>query len=176
MDIPEPDRDAEIEYPDSGSEWDGMDDGWLHIFLFGMHLIYPPHRLFAEPRISAAISNGYEGFISAWGSEPDVCQHSISRIPLPDAASGYRIARLHPTRAEELLDWQDDVEDSGLSRQRSPSPTVSEAAVSTASIYGRAMRAGSEIPEVITVVQNGRAAYGSLLTTVVEQGPAEELA
>lgn len=34
MDIPEPTYDADIDYPDSGSEWDGMDDGaliYIHI-------------------------------------------------------------------------------------------------------------------------------------------------
>lgn len=31
MSIPEPDRYARIQYPDSGSEWDGMDEGWSRI-------------------------------------------------------------------------------------------------------------------------------------------------
>ena len=151
------------------------------------YMAYRPPLPTSEPRISAAISTGYDGNISAWGSEQDACRPSIAHVPWPGTRNGFRVARLHPIRAEEVAEWQEDVVDAYLSsssrdtsRERSLSPAVSEAALSTASIYEGAARGGSEVPEpevVRSVAGRGRRGvgyYGGALNTVSEQGPAGE--
>lgn len=135
-----------------------------------------------EPEISAGISSGYDGNLSAWGSELNGPRPSTSRIPWEGSQSGYRIARLNIDRAMELLEWEKEVDvmDSPSPRERSISPgaesTSSDTATaaSGASIYIGAMRGGSEIPEVETVVVTGESGIGGVLNIVSEQGPVEE--
>lgn len=71
------------------------------------------------------------------------------------------------------MEWQEDVENSDFVPERCVSPAASDSALSTASMYQAAGRAGSEIPEVMTVTHN-KTFFGGSLKTVVEQGPAEE--
>ncbi|KAF8587567.1 hypothetical protein K439DRAFT_1407360 [Ramaria rubella] len=158
MDIPDSFPEGTIDYPDSDSEWDGMDD---------------------EPSISAGVSQSGHAVLSAWGSEQEFCPYPISRIP---GRHGTRDRRslLHPSRVQQVLNWQNDVVHEIADPVAPPPPpyvresSVGSDTLSVAAIYRTASREGSQFPDIKVVAGEG-VAGGAVLTTIVEQGPAGKI-
>ncbi|KIJ24734.1 hypothetical protein M422DRAFT_785790 [Sphaerobolus stellatus SS14] len=132
--IPPSDRNPDIEYPDSGSDWDGMDD---------------------EPDISAGCSQYFAGgAISAWGSQ-QACElpyNPVRLAPRPLNLTETNIigeiphynpvfvTRMPASRTNQIFEWHEEVRESREPEapitlgemvdeviQRLPSPTPSEA-------------------------------------------------
>jgi hypothetical protein len=130
-----------------------------------------------EPGISAGVSMHGNLALSAWGSEQAFCP---SAAPVPIPRGGRRRVPvhplLHPSRATDVQQWQHRVGDEPPPYEREMSPAVSETGLSTAGFFTAAMRGGSEVPDVKVITHDEPIASGGYLTTVVEQGPDDELA